>query len=84
MTHEADESAELPSALYELWDTEQLRRHVAILESELARMAQWRSELEALRRWKAEVDSSRTWKLASNLSRIRQLPGRMGRAISKH
>lgn len=71
------------SSLYELWDAEELRRHVAILEDELARMAQAQAELDELRRWKSQVERSRAWRLASNLSRIRRLPSRVGRAIPR-
>lgn len=69
----------LASSLYELWEPEELRRHVAILEAELARVAQSRAELEALRRWKAEVEASRTWRLARGIARVRRLPSRARR-----
>ena len=68
--------------LYELWQTDELRRHVAILEAELARAGQSQAELEELRSWKAQVERSRSWRIASSLSRIRRLPNRIGRSIS--
>lgn len=77
----ADERGQ--SGLYELWQPEELRRHVAILESELARMTQDRAELEDLRRWKTQVERSRAWRVASSLGRLRRLSSRVGRAVSR-
>lgn len=69
----------LAPSLYELWEPEELRRHVAILEAELARMAQSQAELDELRRWKADVEASKAWRVARGLARLRRLPSRARR-----
>lgn len=66
--------------LYELWDAEELRRHVAVLEAELQRLIPFvrdaQAELHALRRWKADVEASRSWRLAKRLAGLRRLQPR--------